>query len=931
MNYIKTLNLPKLRFPKKANPSKTESKILNFWHNINIYEKIQDRNKNKSKFIIHTPPAKVSDNLNINDVLSMILKDITIKHKSMCGFNVTNINIWNCYTSAIEYETLKYFIDDKSSEKKPQILLKRIRDSKARQANFREQCQKTCENFVLLQNEKIQKLGIFANWDKNIITSEIEYETEIFKCFENLYNSGYLNRDIKQKYWCINCQSDVEKSEIEYIGHNILSFNVEFPIMNGFEELGDNVSILVWIGTPWTISANKPIAINPDCEYSAVETENGKVTIMASDVVDSVMQNYKKSNYKIIKKIKGKELSEIICFHPLFDKGTTIIFDKRISSEKGTGCVYNISMNLIQNNNIDIASLVNSNEIQNEYDDPNEINVFDPINPISMELERRGYLFSSNPIEQQYPHCLACKQPLIVRNNEHWVFNFNSNHLKQHTIKALNNLKSKKSIINRISNGINNLEDWGISRRKLWGIPIPVFYCRKCNHQVEVDEGLKSCRYIIEKEGFAKLLATDPNDILPYDLVCNKCEARDFQWEIDILNEDFISALSYRQIFQNQKDTSENTYILLESDKKNEKWIYLSILSAMALENSNIFNSVIINGPIKTDHKEPIQDLINKFGADAIRLCIISSDHNKRLKFDKDYIESISNIYKRFRNTFRYLLAILDDFDLKDDKIEYDYLKEIDKWLLHKLTKFTKEANLAYNNYQYNRVYHLLCRFLFSDISKTYISIIRRKLYTFSKWSSVRRSIQTAIYETLITLAKIIAPITPFLAEELWEHIPNTKESYPSVFMADFPKFNEELLNDELEKKWNYLLMVRSAIFKALENSSEIEDDIPNHFQASVTLYAHTYDIHSRLNDCADILDEVFLVSRIRLIPPDEPIPDDLLVLDGIDGISAEIRLANGDKCERCYIYSDTVGTNELYPTLCHKCVSILEGGAEYV
>jgi isoleucyl-tRNA synthetase len=934
MNYKKTLNLPKMSFPRKADPAKTESEILSLWRDLNVYERRQRANKGKPKYFIHTPPHQVHKNISVNNAFSMILKDIIIKYKLMSDADVPHIPIWNSYVSGIEHEVFKSLENKKTEKNGSSLSAKTLRDNEIHQAEFRELCHKLCTEYVNTQKEQFQRLGIFARWNKATLTSDPDYESEVIRCFESLYNSGYLRKGTKSKFWCINCKSDIDSSEIEYRGYDLLSLHVKFPIMQGLEELGEDVCMLIWIGTPWTLSVNKPVSVNPDYEYAAVEIKNN-ILIMADSVVDIVMQKYNKSDYSIIKRIKGSDLGEVVCSHPLFDKNSKVIFDKHISLERGTGCVYNVSSHLDQNDsNLETISPINFNGILNgEYDDANSYNIFDPINPISMELERRGYLLSSDLMEQSYPHCSYCKQPLIIRDNEHWIFDFNPSHLKQHTNKAVSIMSCHSSMINRISSCVNDIMDWGISRRRIWGIPIPVFYCKKCDQQFDVIEGIKSCRTIIERDGFAKLLATDPNDILPYDSICSNCETRNFRWEMDILNEDFISVLSYKTILWNQKDSSEHANICLESDSQNGKWSYLSLLSSMALESDSLFNSVIIHGPVISDSADLdrtlIQNLIDEFGADVIRLCAISADPNKRSRIDHPHIKSVSNIYTRIRNIFRYLLANLEDFEPENDKVEYEYLKEIDKWILHRLAKFTDEMTKAFENYQYNRIYHLLCNFCFSDISSIYISIIKRKLYTYSKWSTGRRSIQTAIYEILTTLAKVMAPVLSFTADEIWGYIPNVKDEFPSVYMSKWANM-EEYLNDNLEQKWDYLLKVRSAIYKTLGNNSE-EEYIRNSSQASITLYAHSYDTHNKLNSCADILEEVLMVSKIRLTPPDEPIPDDINILDGMDDISIEVRLTTGDKCERCYIYSDTVGTSELYPTICHKCVSILDGETEYV
>lgn len=923
MDYKKTLNLPQLSFPKKTDPVKTESEILSLWQSLNVYEKRQKINKGKPKYVIHTYPQQAYSEANVDRSFSIILKDIMIKYKLMSGFDVPYIPVWNCYVPDIEREVSLSMLDGVNG-----ITLK---NDEAYQVHFRERCHKLCSKYFNTQKEQFQKLGIFASWDKAVLTSDSKYESEVIKSFGVLYESGYLYKRAKSSFWCINCESDIDVSEIEYKGHDMLSLHVKFPVIHGLEELGENLHILIWTHTPWTLSTLKPIVVHPDYEYAAVEMENGSVIIIADKLVNNVMDKYGKKS-KVIKRMKGSDLGEVVCSHPLMDRNLKVLQDKHVSLEKGTGCVYNVAGRAEQNDSDISFSSVNFGEISDRNDDFYNGKVFESSNPVSIELERRGYLLSSDLMEQLYPHCLYCKQPLLTKSNKHWLIDFNANHLKQHTIKALNNVEwlsdgTKK----RISEDIVNRENWSISQRRMWGIPIPIFYCKECDLQLDITESIKLCQALIERDGADNLITTKPDDILPYDIVCNNCGTRDFRWEMDTLNADFMSALSYKTILWNQKDVDTDVY--LETSNQDTKWTLLSLLSSTAIEGSLPFKSAVIHGHIKHDHSDTdadsIQKFLDRFGAEIIRLCAISTDSSKCMKLTDSHIQLVSKAYARLRNILTFLLGNLSNYDPKNDFVNYEYLHDIDRWALHKLSKLIIEATETLDNGQFHKTYRLIYDFCSLNISKVYISIVRRRLYAFPKWSIGRRAIQTVIYEIVKTITRLIAPMLSFTADEMWSYIPGATSDCPSIYLSKWPDVKEEYLDDELELQWNFLLKVRSAIYRSFE-INHLKDDVSNLSQASVTLYINSEGSYNLLDKNVDILPEIFMVSRVRLMPLDAPVPDDIYVLDSVDGLSMEVRRTTGDKCERCLIYSDAVGTSEQYPTLCDRCISVLEGEPYY-
>ncbi|MFC1714704.1 isoleucine--tRNA ligase [Candidatus Poribacteria bacterium] len=928
MDYSKTLNLPEIDFPVKSDPARTELEILSVWEDLKPYEKRQRLNKTKPGFFIHNSLKPVHDHICLEDALEMILKDITVKYKLMCGFNVPSIPGWNCHTPAIEREALQ-LLESKNGVQKSELL---------------KRCRSLCSEYVDQQKEQYHRLGIFAYWDKAVLTSDSKYGAKMIRAFADLYEAGYLYKGAKPTRWCINCQTDLSRTEIEYKDHKLLSLYVKFPVIQGLEDLGEDVYMVVWTNAPWTLPANIAITVHPDHDYVAVETADKEVLIMAADVMDNIAEKIQ-GNHEIIRKMKGLELDKIVYAHPFLDRNSDVFLDRSVSMTRGTGCVHAVSesgqrAHTRQDAKV-IATVDKNGQLTEEAGQFCSLNVFESIDLIALELEKRGCLLTSEVVDQPYPYCLYCDEPTIVRLAGKWMLNLNANDLRQRVLKTIDELDWVPGWNkDRISNSIARRSDWSISRQRVWGIPVPVFFCNKCDSQVDLLESINSSRRMIEKRGANRWIAAKPNSILSEGVLCSRCGGKDFRRGTEMLDTGFISAMSYKMMPSNGKAPLQSADIFLGSNSNNEKWFQSSLLPSIAIEDSPPFRSVLMHGVIvdeqgkrvseSRDDALSVENLLESLGADILRLWITSMDSKKRLRISHSQFEVVSSVHQHIRNTCRFMLANLSGYDPESDRVDYAYLQEVDRWALHKLAKFVASATKALESSQFHRLYNLLRSFCSVDMSSLYFNIVRRRLYTSSRWASSRRSVQTVIYEVLIALVKVMAPILSFTAEEIWCQLPAVSEECPSIFLSHWPDVDEDFLDDELESRWDQLLKIRTEIYRSLEEIRQ-EEEISNFSQASVILYASSQDIYNLLDRYIDDLEEIFTVSKVRLTPPDSPVPDGVQESNSVEGLAIEIRRIAGEKCERCWVYSDTVGTNEQYPTLCYRCIAILEGGTHYI
>ncbi len=907
MDYKSTINLPKTSFSMKANLPQKEPETLKYWEEMKIYESMQEIRKGKKQYILHDGPPYANGNTHIGTALNKVLKDIIVKYMTMSGYDSPYIPGWDCHGMPIEHNVV-------------QEMGKEVGRNK-----IRENCIKYAEKYVPIQRDEFKRLGVFGDWERPYLTMNPEYEINVLKTFKTLVEKGYIYRAKRPIHWCPGCKTALAEAELEYKDHLSPSIYVKFPVKRDSSPMAQNdtcpdASFLIWTTTPWTLPANVAVALHPDYDYSFIKTEQGILI-----VADELMEKIHTKNREIMKRVKGKELEGAKLVHPLVDRISTVILADFVKKDEGTGCVhiapghgeedYQIGLKY----NLPIISPVDDGGVFTEEAGIFKgKQVFEANDEIIEVLEEKGLLVDKDEITHSYPHCWRCDSPLIFRATPQWFLNVNHKDLKNRMLEEIERVKwipswSKE----RIYNTVKERPDWCLSRQRVWGIPIPVLYCKNCEEPV-----LNSA--VVEEA----ILETENRKPKTENRKCKKCGGEEFIKEKDIFDVWFDSSSSYNAVAR----VNFPADLYLEGVDHHRVWFQHSLLLSMATDNRSPFKACLTHGLVLDEKMHKMSkklgnivspmEITDKFGADILRLYFSSVDYTRDIPFNFESLESIKIAYRKIRNTFKFLLGNIYDYK---EPIPYNNLLEIDKLMLHKLQKLIKEIRDAYKKFEFYKVYHLFYNYCIIDLSKFYLDILKDRLYTYGKESNERRSAQTVLYETLSSLARLIAPVLPFTAEEVWkeEETMGMRMDRKSIFVEDIPEVNENYIDEDIEERWQILKKVRDDVLCAIEDKRE-QGVVGNSLEAKVILWTEDKELREVLGNHRDELSSLFIVSQVEIRKEVSPQDEGMI---SYKNVSTKIERAKGKKCERCWIYSEEVGKDKDYPTLCPKCIFVLKGG----
>ena len=913
-DYSQTLNLPKTDFPMRGNLPEKEPTILDSVFENGLYEKILKKNEGHKHFVLHDGPPYANGEIHAGHALNKILKDTIVRYKSMQGYYAPFVPGYDTHGMPTEKKAIEKLGLDRN---------------KIPVTEFRNTCKEFTKKYKDVQTEGFKRLGVLGDWENPYITYDPKMEARQIGVFGDMYKKGYIYKGLKPVYWCTDCETALAEAEIEYKDVTGESIYVKFPVEDSkglFDK--ENTFFVIWTTTPWTLPGNSGITIGPDFEYSIVDTGKEKLVI-ATELVEKVLKLIEVEDYKEVNKFKGSELEGILCKHPFLDRTSKVVLGSEttvnVDLEEGTGAVHTAPAYgkedylQGQKDNLPMYAYIDDKGCQTEEAGPFAGMFYAKSNKeITAWLEENGYLLKRAPISHSYPHCWRCKKPIIFRATPQWFASIDG--FRNEVLEAIKTVKWHPDWgEERMSEMIKGRNDWCISRQRTWGVPLPIYYCKECGEPYVTEESISKLQDIVKEKGTNCWWDMDSKDLMPDGAKCPKCGCTEFKKETDIMDVWFDSGSTHQSVLV-ERGLDYPADLYLEGNDQYRGWFQSSLLTSVACKGVAPYKEVlccgfVVDGQGRKMSKSlgngvsPI-DVSNKYGADILRLWALSADYSMDVNLSDDILKGISDVYRKIRNTARFILGNTSDFDPDKDMVEYDNLQEIDKWALTRLNKLIKDCIKDYDNYEFGNCYHDINQFCVVDMSSFYLDIIKDRLYTEKTDSIERRAAQTTMYYILDSLVKILTPMISFTSEEIWKAMKHTKEeNVESPMLTDYPTPNEKWDNEELSKKWEEIIKVKDIVAKELE-LKRAEKVIGNSLDAKVTIYAEA-DEYKFLKENEELLKTVLIVSGLKIEENNRKQEIKLGV---------KVEHADGEKCDRCWMYDEHTEDG-----LCPRCQKVLE------
>ena len=920
VDYGKTLNLPKTDFPMRGNLPQNEPNTLNNVFENDLYEKMLKKNEGKEPFVLHDGPPYANGEIHIGHAVNKILKDTIVRYKNLQGKYTPFIPGYDTHGMPTEKKAI-----DKLGLNRDEIPVNEFRD--------------TCKNFTVqykdMQTAGFKRLGVLADWKNPYITYQPNMEAKQLGVFAEMYKRGFIYKGLKPVYWCTDCETALAEAEIEYKDVDSTTAYVKFPVKDskGLFDV-EKTFFVIWTTTPWTLPGNVGITIGPDFKYSLVKIGEEKV-IIASELVENVMKVAGIEEYEKVQEFEGKELEGVLCNHPFLNRTSRVVLGSEdtidVELGTGTGAVHTAPGYGKEDylcglkNNLEIVVCVDAKGVQRgENAGPFDGMFYKKSDKAIIEwLEENGLLLAKQTINHSYPHCWRCKKPVIFRATSQWFASVDG--FRKEAIEATKSVKWIPSWgADRIEKMIEERNDWCISRQRTWGVPLPIFYCKECEKEYVTEESLAKIQELVKENGTNIWYALSEKELLPAGAKCENCGCTEFTKERDIMDVWFDSGSTHESVLVERGLPEADLY--LEGADQYRGWFQSSLLTSVATKGKAPYKQVLTHGWTvdaqgRQMHKSlgngiAPQEVIDEYGADILRLWVLSSDYQSDLRISKDILKQVSEGYRKMRNTARFLLGNLDGYDV-ENPVAYEDLLEIDKWALAKLNKLVRKCTVAYDNYRFREAFDALNNFCVVEMSQFYLDIIKDRLYTFKRDSVERKAAQTVMYEILSAFVRIMAPMACFTAEEVWKYMPHKKDdNVESVMLNFYPKVNALYENEALELKWEKIIKIKDEVAKKLE-MARANKEIGTSLEAEVKLYSEGTE-YEFLKANLDLLKDVFIVSSVKVFENRRNQDEEV-------ALGVEIGKPEGEKCERCWCYSTTVGLNKLHPTICKKCSDNLE------
>lgn len=905
----------------KADLPKREPLMLDDWYKDGLYEQIHKKPAAKGKYVLHDGPPYANGDIHIGHALNKTLKDIVIKYKTMQGYDSPYVPGWDCHGLPIEHQLFKEL---------------KIAKHQIPQLEFRKKAHDYAMKYVVNQREQFKRLGVFGDWENPYLTLSHEYEEAIIRSFNDLYSKGFIKRGLKPVNWCFKCETALAEAEVEYENHTSVSVFVKFKVKEGKDWLKDGY-LVIWTTTPWTLIANVGVAVHPDLDYSYIKTSKGNLII--ANVRLSILPEMGIDQYEVIKELKGKNLEGIIYNHPLGLRLGKVVLADYVSSEEGTGLVHIAPGHGAEDYQVGLKyglDIIMPVDTRGKFDaTAGEFcgqNVYDANKTIVEKLVSLGVLLLEQKISHSYPHCWRCKHPIIFRATKQWFLIIDHNGLRKNVLATI-----KKDVRwipeagrERISAMVELRPDWCLSRQRYWGVPIPALVCQECQEEFFEAQVIEKFAQFSAAEGSDCWFSRSLDDFMPKGLTCPECKkGKSFSKGVDILDVWFDSGVSSQSVLKKRKELGGvPAQLYLEGSDQHRGWFQSSIIPAVAIDGKPPFENVLTHGFVVDGVGKKMSkscgnvisplEIIKDYGADILRMWVASSDYNEDIRISKEILTRLSEAYRKIRNTAKFILSNLYDFNPDTDKVGYADLRAIDKWILEETRLMAAQAEGAYDSFEFHKAYKSIYSLCNEQLSMYYLDMAKGRLYTYAAKSPERRAAQTAIYEVLNILVRVLAPILVFTAEEIWQNMPKEEKDRPimSVHLLEWPRPDQIKPAQAMEFR-----IVSEAIGLVPDIAKVLEEkrgqgQIGSSFDAGIKLLTKSQERYTFLQSFKSELAEIFKVSQVEVIKD--------------DGLSEEIKIevakAKGVKCLRCWNYVLEIGKNKQHPLICDNCLKAIGG-----